>query len=199
MWCNPDENSTDDIYPEISSATSCWTNTHSQKTTHLERGVVQNFNMSVPPGAAGGSVSPQSCLSLSLYSCCLTPIQAYSDCCCLPQSYAPITRAWRQTPTAFSSPPSSSLTWGADVSINTITAAVTRRQSHERTEEAVHTRTRPFSSDKRSQQAPLLHGGVTGLLGNMWTDWGMLVKTRFEANESRLRRTTQNTRTHIKS
>lgn len=139
---------------------------------------------------------PLNPVSLSLYSCCLPPIQACSHCYCLPQSYAPITRAWRQTPTAFSSPPFSSLTWGGDVSINTITAPVTRRQSHERTEEAVHTRTRPFSSDKRSQQAPLLHGEVTGLLGNMWTHWGMLVRTWFEASESRLRRTTQNTRAH---
>lgn len=140
--------------------------------------------MSVPPGAAGGSVSPQSCLSLSLLLLFTTNPSMYS--LLLPSSVIRPDHKSMETDThRLSSPPSSSLTWGADVSINTITAAVTHRQSHERTEEAVHTRKRPFSSDKRSKQAPLSHGEVTGPLGYMWTDWGMLVTTRFEVNSTK--------------
>ncbi len=137
-WCNPDENSTDDIHPAANTHTH--THTHTHTATHLERGVVQNFNMSVCLSVCQSVcvsrgrrwLSMTSVLSLSLYSCCLSPIHTCSQCCAL-SSHTP--RSQEHTPTLSVSPLHP---WG--VSINTIPAAVTRRHSCERTEEAVHSR-----------------------------------------------------------
>ncbi len=108
-WCNPDE-----TQQTTSTQQRTHTHTHTHTATHLERGVVQNFNMSVCLSVCLSVcvcvsrgrrwLSMTSVLSLSLYSCCLSPIHTCSQCCCSQQSYAPITRAYAH-PLRLSSPP----------------------------------------------------------------------------------------------
>ncbi len=154
-WCNPDENSTDDIHPAA--------NTHTHTHTH-----------SYTPWARGGAEFQHVCLSVSLSVCVcvsrgrrwLSMTSVLSLSLSTPAVYHRSTHAVSAVQSAVIRPDHKSIRPPSPSLLSTHEASQTQFQQQSHADTAVRGQRRPFTADKDLS----LTWRVTGLLGNMWTD-----------------------------